>query len=150
MKTVIKRFEELSGKEVYEIGKLRSEIFVLEQNCLYLDLDGKDYKSRHLYILDEDSDEIICYCRVLEKGLSYESCSIGRVLTNPKYRKKGYARELVGKSIELIRDDLKDKEITIGAQNYLRGFYESLGFKAISDVYDEDGIPHIDMKLEFE
>lgn len=149
MEIVVKKFEELSGKEVYEIGKLRSEIFVIEQKCLYLDLDGKDYQSIHLYIKDENSEEIICYCRVLKKGVSYDSCSIGRVLTNPKHRGKNYARVLVSKAIEIVRDELKDKEITIGAQNYLRKFYESLGFKPISDVYDEDGIPHIDMNLKF-
>lgn len=148
MKVIIKKFEELSGKEIYEIGKLRSEIFVIEQKCLYLDLDGKDEKSIHIYFLDESSYEIICYCRVLRKGVSYKTSSIGRVVTNPKYRGQGYARKLLLEAIEVVRDKFKENEITIGAQNYLRTFYESLGFKAISDIYNEDGIPHIDMNLK--
>ena len=148
MKVIIKKFEELSGKEIYEIGKLRSEVFVVEQKCLYLDLDGKDEKSIHIYFLDESSYEIICYCRVLRKGVSYKTSSIGRVVTNPKYRGQGYARKLLLEAIGVVRDKFKENEITIGAQNYLRAFYESLGFKAISDIYDEDGIPHIDMNLK--
>ena len=148
MKVIIKKFEELSGKEIYEIGKLRSEVFVIEQKCLYLDLDGKDEKSIHIYFLDESSYEIICYCRVLRKGVSYKTSSIGRVVTNPKYRGQGYARKLLLEAIGVVRDKFKENEITIGAQNYLRAFYESLGFKAISDIYDEDGIPHIDMNLK--
>lgn len=148
MKRVTKEFNELSGKEMYEIGKLRSEVFVIEQKCLYLDLDGKDEKSVHIYFLDEGSKEIICYCRVLKRGVSYEASSIGRVVTNPKYRGQGYARKLLLEAIEVVKSRFKDNEITIGAQNYLREFYKSLGFKVISDVYDEDGIPHIDMNLK--
>lgn len=149
MKIITKRFEELTSREIYEIGQLRSQVFVVEQKCIYLDLDGKDERARHIYFLDEASNEIICYCRVLEKGVTYETSSIGRVLTNPKYRGQGYARKLLTMAIEIVRDIYKDSEITIGAQSYLREFYSSLGFKCISDVYDEDGIPHIDMNLKF-
>lgn len=148
MKTITKRFEELTSREVYEIGKLRSEVFVVEQKCIYLDFDGKDFNSRHLYLYDETSNEIVCYCRILERGVSYSTVSIGRVLTNPKYRRKGYAREMLKIAIEIVREEMKESEITIGAQNYLKDFYSSLGFKVISDVYDEDGIPHIDMNLK--
>lgn len=148
MKIILKKFEELSGKEVYEIGKLRSEVFVVEQTCPYLDLDGKDYQCLHLYFYDEEQEEIICYCRVIPKGLSYPTASIGRVLTNKKYRGKSYARKMMEEAIKIVKENLGESVITLGGQNYLREFYSSLGFVAISDVYDEDGIPHVDMRLE--
>lgn len=148
MRIILKKFEELSGKEVYEIGKLRSEVFVVEQTCPYLDLDGKDYQCLHLYFYDEEQEEIICYCRVIPKGLSYPTASIGRVLTNKKYRGKNYARKMMEEAIKIVKENLGESVITLGGQNYLREFYSSLGFVAISDVYDEDGIPHVDMRLE--
>lgn len=148
MKIILKKFEELNVKEFYEIAKLRSEVFVVEQTCPYLDLDGKDYECLHLYFLDEENGEIICYCRIIPKGLSYSTISIGRVLTNKKYRGNSYARTMMEKAIEIVKEKLKEKEITLGGQNYLRDFYSSLGFVPISEVYDEDGIPHVDMRLE--
>lgn len=149
MKIVLKSFEELSGKEVYKIGELRNQVFIVEQNCPYLDLDGKDFKSLHLYFLDEIADEIMCYCRILPRGLSYPEVSIGRVLTNEKYRKKGLARKILLQAIEVAKEKFEAREITIGAQNYLKDFFSSLGFVSISEVYDEDGISHIDMQLRF-
>ena len=148
MKIILKNFEELSGKEVYEIGKLRSEVFVVEQTCPYLDLDGKDYQCLHLYFYNEEQEEIVCYCRIIPKGLSYSTVSIGRVLTNRKYRGKNYARKMMKEAIKIVKENLGESVITLGGQNYLREFYSSLGFVAISDVYDEDGIPHVDMRLE--
>ncbi len=150
MKIVLKNFEELDGKEVYEISKLRSEVFVVEQNCPYLDLDGKDYQCLHLYFYDDEQKEkeIVCYCRIIPKGLSYSTASIGRVLTNKKYRRKNYARKMMEEAIKIVQKNLGESVITLGGQNYLREFYSSLGFIAISDVYDEDGIPHVDMRLE--
>lgn len=148
MKIVLKRFDEFTLEEFYRISKLRTEIFVVEQKCPYLELDGeKDYKSLHLYFLDEKQDEIICYCRIIPKGLSYPTVAFGRVLTNERYRGKGYAREMLKKAIEIVRDELREKEITLGGQSHLKEFYSSLGFKPISDIYDDEGIPHIDMKL---
>lgn len=144
----IKKFDELTPMEVYEIGKIRQEVFVVEQNCPYLDFDEKDFNSYHIFARDEKTDKMFCYSRVLAPGLSYDTASIGRVMVLQKYRKYGYARELVIKSIETVKEVFKKDEITIGAQNYLKDFYSSLGFKAISDVYDEDGIPHIDMYLK--
>lgn len=144
----IKKFDELTPMEVYEIGKIRQEVFVVEQNCPYLDFDEKDFNSYHIFARDEKTDKMFCYSRVLAPGLSYDTASIGRVMVLQKYRKYGYARKLVIKSIETVKEVFKKDEITIGAQNYLKDFYSSLGFKAISDVYDEDGIPHIDMYLK--
>ncbi|WP_027127990.1 GNAT family N-acetyltransferase [Fusobacterium perfoetens] len=148
MVEVLKTFEELSGKEVYEICKLRNEIFIVEQNCPYLDLDGNDEKCLHLYFFDDVENEIICYCRIIPKGITYTTASIGRIVANQKYRKMGYTREMLTKAIEIIEKKFREKEITIGAQNYLRKFYSSLGFIPISEVYDEDGIPHVTMKLK--
>ena len=91
----------------------------------------------------------MCYCRILPRGLSYPEVSIGRVLTNEKYRKKGLARKILLQAIEVAKEKFEAREITIGAQNYLKDFYSSLGFVSISEVYDEDGIPHIDMQLRF-
>lgn len=148
MKIITKDFEELNSKEIYEILKIRSEVFVLEQKCFYLDLDKKDFNAKHLYFYDESSKEIICYCRILNRGISFPTISIGRVLTNIKYRHNQYARRMLEKAIEIVKMEMNEKEITISAQNYLRDFYKSLGFKEISEVYDEDGIPHIDMNLK--
>lgn len=146
MKIIRKKFTELTAREIYEIAKIRSEVFVVEQKCVYLDLDGKDFESYHLYM--KNGEEIAAYCRIIKKGISYDTVSIGRVLTVEEQRGKGYAKKLLEEAIRFIFEDLKEESITIGAQNYLRNFYTSLGFRAISEVYDEDGIPHIDMKLE--
>lgn len=148
MKIILKSFDELTGKEIYEIGKLRSEVFVVEQNCPYLDLDGKDYECMHLYFYNEENREIVCYCRIIPRGLSYPTASIGRVLTNKKYRGNGYAREMLKKAIQVVKEGFGEDEITLGGQSYLKEFYFSLGFVAISDEYEEDGIPHIDMNLK--
>ncbi len=148
MEFFIKKFDELTTTELYEIGKVRQEVFVVEQNCPYLDFDEKDLKSLHIYLKDRDSDKIVCYARVLAPGLSYDTASIGRVMVLSDYRKHGYARKLVLECINSVKNILKENEITIGAQFYLKDFYSSIGFKVISDVYDEDGIPHIDMYIK--
>ncbi|WP_130889812.1 MULTISPECIES: GNAT family N-acetyltransferase [Fusobacterium] len=148
MEFSIKRFDELSARELYEIGKIRQEVFVVEQNCSYLDFDEKDFDSLHIYSRDKDTGKIICYARVLAKGLSYDTVSIGRVMVLNSYRKYGYARKLVLQCIECVKNIFGENEITIGAQFYLKDFYSSVGFTAVSDVYDEDGIPHIDMYMQ--
>lgn len=148
MKFNIKKFNELTSMEIYEIGKIRQEVFVVEQNCPYLDFDEKDFNSYHIFLKDEKTNKMFCYSRVLAPGLSYDTASIGRVLVLKEYRKRGYARKLLLESIKVVKEFFKKNEITIGAQYYLKDFYSSLGFKEISDVYDEDGIPHIDMYLK--
>ena len=148
MKFYIKKFEELSALEVYEIGKIRQEVFVVEQNCPYLDFDNKDLKCYHIFAKDEEKDRIICYSRVIPKNLSYDTPSIGRVLVDKEYRYNRYARKLLLQSIEVVKNSFPNENITIGAQYYLRDFYHSLGFEEISERYDEDGIPHIDMFLK--
>lgn len=143
MNCKIKKFSELTTKELYEILKVRAEVFVVEQNCVYQDLDSKDEVSYHLFL--EDNSEIIAYLRILPKGISYPETSIGRVLTKATYRKNGLSKEIVQKAIEFIIDILEEKEIKISAQAYLQKFYKSFGFEPTSDIYLEDGIEHIEM-----
>lgn len=139
-----KSFGELSAMELYQILALRGEVFVVEQECIYNDVDGKDLRSVHIWI--EEEGEIMAYLRVLEPGVSYEAASMGRVVVSPRARGRGLARRMVSEGIRYITQVMDEKTITIGAQEYLKGFYMSLGFEPVSDVYDEDGIPHLDMQ----
>lgn len=143
MKNILKKFNELNLEELYEILKIRSQVFVLEQECLYQDLDNKDKKAYHLYIREEQ--KVIAYCRILEKGVSYEEISIGRVLVDENYRGKKIAKELLQNAINFVVSDLKEESIRISAQAYLIELYKSLGFKTVSELYLEDNIPHIEM-----
>jgi ElaA protein len=139
----LKKFEELKVEEIYEILKIRNEVFIVEQQCAYQDCDGKDENSYHLYI--QDNSKIIAYLRILKKGVSYDEISIGRVLVHKNYRGKGISREMMLKAINFIELNLNEKEIKIQAQSYLVNFYKSLGFKETSNEYLEDNIPHINM-----
>lgn len=143
MDLYIKRFSELTTYELYDILKLRSEVFVVEQNCIYQDIDSNDKLSYHLFL--EDKEEIIAYLRILPKGVSYSEASIGRVLTKADYRKKGLSRDMMNRAISFIMNTLEEKEIRISAQAYLLKFYNSLGFEPVSDIYLEDGIEHMEM-----
>lgn len=143
MNLEIKKFNELTVEELYDILKVRSEVFVVEQNCVYNDQDGKDIDSIHIMI--KEGNKIMAYLRVIKPGVSYDNASIGRVLVTSEARKKGLARKIVCAGIDYIINSWNEDKITIGAQNYLRDFYESLGFEAVSEVYSEDGIPHLDM-----
>lgn len=147
MEVIIKEFRELTSIELYEILKVRAEVFVMEQEILYNDLDNKDYKSYHLMV--KENDEIIGYLRIIQVGVSYETMSIGRVLVLKSERKRQIGRKMLEKAIDYIKNDLKEKEITISAQFYLKKFYESLGFRAVTKMYIEEGIEHIKMKLKF-
>jgi len=140
----VQDFNELSPETLYQILKLRVDIFMLEQNCLYPDLDGKDLSCRHLYAMHEG--QVIAYVRLLPAGLSYPEASIGRVVVHPAYRKFKIGRELMERAIATLREPHK-QPIQIGAQAYLYKFYNSLGFKRNSEEYLEDGILHIDMLL---
>ncbi len=139
----IKRFEELTITELYEILRVRAEVFVVEQNCVYQDLDMKDKKAQHLFC--EENGEIMAYLRILDKGVSYPEISIGRVLVTEMNRRKGLAREMMQRAMNFVKDELGESQIRISAQLYLKRFYESLGFQATSDVYLEDDIEHIEM-----
>lgn len=138
-----KKFDELDPKELYSILTLRNRVFVVEQNCVYLDTDGMDEGSFHL--CGWDGDLLAAYARIIPPGVVYPQASIGRVVSNPDCRKMGAGKLLMQKAIEEIYSHFDVREIKIGAQLYLESFYSSLGFKRISDVYLEDGIPHIKM-----
>lgn len=143
MKWSLKKFSELTNHEIYKILKLRNEIFIVEQSCPYMDCDGKDEESYHLFA--EDGEDIIAYLRIIKKGIIYDDVAIGRVCVNKKYRKNNLGREMLLRAISFIENELKEKKIKIQAQSYLYDFYKSLGFNEISDTYLEDGISHIDM-----
>ena len=143
---ICKKFNELTLDELYEILKLRSEVFVVEQKCIYNDIDGKDLTSSHIMI--KENGKIKAYLRALQTGVSYEDASLGRVLVSPDARGKGYAKVIVTKGVEYILNNFNTTKITIGAQEYLKNFYSEIGFKPISEAYDEDGIPHLDMTFE--
>lgn len=139
----IKPFEALTVHELYDVLKLRSEIFVVEQNCVYLDIDGKDKKALHL--LGVYDDKIVAYARLFDAGISFDNASIGRVVVDANYRDKKWGHDLMREAIQGIKENFGKDEITIGAQLYLKKFYESHGFVPISEMYLEDDIPHIDM-----
>lgn len=141
MNKVIKNFSELSTEEIYNILKIRSEVFVVEQNCVYQDIDEKDQKATHLFI--EKNNEIIAYTRIFKKGDYYEeNPSIGRVVVSKKERGKNLGKEIMLNSIEFIKKELEGRKIELSAQKYLDKFYTDLDFYSEGEDYLEDGIPH--------
>lgn len=143
IKWTIKKFDDLSVQELYTILRLRSEVFVVEQNCVFQDMDNKDQLSYHL--MGWDDGVLIAYTRLIPPGIAYELCSIGRVITSQAARGSGIGKLLMEKSIEEAHRLFGNTSIKIGAQLYLKEFYNSLGFKQSSDIYLEDGIDHIEM-----
>ena len=140
-----KSFDQLTPHELYAILQLRSEVFVVEQNCVFLDADDKDQVSYH--VMAWQNEILAGYTRLVPAGVAYAEPSIGRVVTSPKMRNSGIGRTLMQFSIRTSYQLYGKTTITIGAQLYLRKFYESLGFIQCSDVYLEDGIEHIKMFL---
>lgn len=139
-----KIFEELTAKELYQIIQLRNEVFVIEQDCIYQDADGKDFKCGHLWATIQD--EVVAYSRIVPKGVSYENePSIGRVVSSEKHRGLGLGKQLIANSIEVVENRFFTSSIRISAQLYLKAFYESFGFEQVSEAYLEDDIPHIEM-----
>lgn len=136
-------FDRLTTVRLYALMRLRSEVFVVEQNCVYLDADDKDQQSWHL--MGWQGEKLAAYCRLLPPGLSYPSASIGRVVSAPEFRRTGAGRELMRRAIAEVENLFGTRQITIGAQLYLKRFYESLGFRQSGAEYLEDGIPHIPM-----
>ena len=141
-----KHFSELNTAELYEILWLRSKVFVVEQNCVYLDNDFKDQESWHLCGWIEN--RLVAYVRILPPGLSYAEASIGRVLTHPDFRKQGFGIELMKVAINKTITQFNVNTIKISAQCYLLNFYNSLGFKTCSEEYLEDDIPHVEMLFQ--
>lgn len=154
------RFEELSSLTLYNALKLRSDIFVVEQNCVYPDLDDKDLHPDTLHLLldtvpvvaanrlSQSTSTVVAYARCLAPGVSYPGSSIGRVAVSSSARGHGLAKLLMLKAISLCQQHWPDQNIQIGAQVYLQHFYTQLGFIPFSEPYDEDGIMHIDMELK--
>jgi len=141
-----KTFDQLSLNEFHNILQLRIDVFVVEQNCPYPELDGKDKFAWHFFaVAEEDPEKIIAYTRIFKPGDYYEQAAIGRVVVNPDFRGKDLGHELIRKSIEAVERLFKTKVIKIGAQTYLKNFYESHGFCQTGNSYLEDGIPHIHM-----
>ena len=143
MNFITKKFSELNITELYEILQLRAEIFVVEQDCVYQDMDFKDQKSLHVF--GYKNDKIIAYTRIFRPGDYFDNASIGRVLVVASERKYGFGHDLMKASIAAIKTHFKVTEITISAQTYLKKFYETHHFIQIDDEYLEDGIPHIRM-----
>jgi ElaA protein len=139
----IKLFNEFTIHELYQIIQLRSEVFVVEQDCVYQDLDFKDQKAVHVFGVK--NDKIVAYTRIFKPGDYFENASIGRVVVQENERKFGFGHDLMKSSIEAVKNYFKVHKITISAQVYLKKFYESHGFQQVGEGYLEDGIPHIRM-----
>jgi ElaA protein len=142
----IKRFEALSTKELYALLQLRAEVFIVEQNCVYQDIDDKDEKALHL--IGEDDGEIVAYARLFKPHDYFEQASIGRVVVKEHSRSKKLGHILMREAIQVIKTHFDQRKITISAQLYLKKFYESHGFIQTSEMYLEDDSPHIEMKKE--
>jgi ElaA protein len=145
LRFTIRTFKELSIDELYAMLQLRTKVFVVEQNCVFQDMDDKDQKGIH--VLGYADDVLVAYSRLLPANVSYPEMSIGRVLTDTDRRKEGFGVELMKRSIESMYQVYGKHPIKIGAQLYLKKFYESFGFTQTSETYLEDGIPHIEMLL---
>ena len=141
METVVKQFEELTTEELYEILKLRSKVFVVEQDCVYQDIDDKDKGAWHVFLRDDDGLE--AYLRVLDKGVAFEEASIGRVVT--KKRKQGFGKTVMEVGMKIAVEMFGADRIKIVAQCYAEGFYQKMGFVTVSEEFMYDGIPHVYM-----
>ena len=142
-------FSELTTTQLYNILQLRSDVFVVEQNCPYLDIDSQDQESIHLWIQNEEG-QIAAYLRILPKTEDRARIMIGRVVVHADIRQHGFAKKLLQEAFLWIQKNWGNEPIEISAQSYLLKFYDSLGFEAISEVYLEDNIEHLDMlKTEY-
>jgi len=139
----VKTFNEITASEMYQMLRLRSEVFVVEQDCVYQDIDNKDQKAFHVFGFK--NQELIAYSRIFDSGDYFNLPSIGRIVVKEEERQFKYGYELVDKSIQYILKNFTEKSILISAQTYLLKFYNSLGFIQQGEEYLEDGIPHIKM-----
>lgn len=143
-------FDTLTTRELYEIVKLRQDVFILEQACLYADLDETDYRAWHCVSRDADDgrDCIVAYARVFMRDEKNRVAQIGRVVTAKKYRGQGRGKAVVRAALNLAQQELHAKCAYIEAQTYAKSFYKNIGFKVVSDEFIEDGIPHVKMTME--
>ncbi len=138
-----KTFNELTTEELYDLLQLRSEVFVVEQDCVYQDVDGKDQKALH--ILGYNAQKLVAYTRIFKPGYYFKEASIGRVVVRAHERKFKYGYTIMNASIEAIKNQYNETTIRISAQTYLKQFYNNLDFYEVGEEYLEDGIPHINM-----
>ena len=138
--TITKTFYELDTEDLYQILRLRSEVFVVEQDCVYQDIDNKDQNAIHLYY--KENDQIVAYTRIFKAGDYYENPCIGRVVVSKKNRGNDLGKKIMIDSMEYIKQNIKGEKIELSAQKYLDKFYKDLGFYKIGEDYLEDGIPH--------
>ena len=143
----IKSFHQLNVSELYGILRLRQEVFAVEQNCVYLDVDGKDQFCEHIFGVD-DAGKVIACCRIVQPGVSYTEVSIGRVATHPEHRHFGYGKMVMDKALTFIEDKYGLVPVRIEAQYYLEKFYAQYGFESSGQVYLLEGIEHIEMIRE--
>lgn len=148
MQTSCLKFDELSTHQLYDLLRLRSEVFVVEQTCIYQDIDDKDTQDDVRHLLMVKDSEILGYARLLPAGLSYDTPSFGRVIVAKQARGTGFGKQLIASTIEHMQSLWPNQSITIGAQSHLVSLYQSFGFKELSAHYLEDGIPHVDMCLK--
>ncbi len=145
--TILKYFDDLTTLELYDILQLREEVFQIEQNCIYKDIDDKDKKCYHLMLYN--NNELVAYCRLVPEKISYNGySSIGRVVSKTKYRKEGFGKQLMSKALEKTTQVFPHLPIKISAQLYLQKFYECYGFVVVGEWYIEDEIQHIEMVKE--
>jgi len=143
LEVLIKSFSELTTTELYEILRLRSEVFVVEQDCVYQDVDNKDQKALH--VIGFKNNKVVAYTRIFKPGDYFKNASIGRVVVAKNERTYGYGHVIIKHSVIAIKNYFKENTIKISAQTYLKKFYESHNFKKVGEEYLEDGIPHIGM-----
>lgn len=143
MEVSVKTFSEINTEELYDILQLRSEVFVVEQDCVYQDMDGKDQKAFH--VIGKNNGKVVAYTRVFKSGDYFNMASIGRVVVKETERKYGLGVKIMNASVKAIQDRLNEDKIHLSAQTYLMKFYNSLGFVEVGEEYLEDGIPHIGM-----
>ena len=143
----IKKFNDLTVNEMYEIAKSRFEVFVCEQKIVEeQDFDDKDKVCHHIML--KENERVVAYCRIVPKGIGYDYISVGRVLVLSSHRRKGIAQKMMRVALDFIKNNLDENIVVLSGQLYAKGLYESVGFKVISDIYDEVNIPHVKMKVE--
>lgn len=146
LNTTVKTFQELTKEELYDLLRLRSEVFVVEQDCVYQDLDGKDQNAFH--ILGYENRNLVAYTRIFKPGDYFEEASIGRVVVAKNKRQHDYGIQIMKYSISVVEDYFNQSIIKISAQSYLKKFYSKFGFRPIGEEYLEDGIPHTAMIMD--
>ncbi|MBT8321145.1 MAG: GNAT family N-acetyltransferase [Eudoraea sp.] len=144
MQTIVKPFDQLSLEELYQLLELRSEVFIVEQDCAYQDVDGKDQAALHL--MGYEGKILVAYARIFPPGAYFDKASVGRVVVKGTHRGKALGLQLMQVVLDTVKKEYNTSEISLSAHTYLKKFYTDLGFKATGEEYLEDGIPHILME----